>query len=162
MIACSFTGQMAQPCTHSAGRHDRGRYLCRGELAGAGGLAGPDVLRGLTTVFRPAMWVVVVTRYAIGSVFRVLEAHAGPFGRNDVQLLGQRWPVLGLICAVMKISIPAEKTDSPVTATATWSVRPSSRRSIGAIPGKLCLLTVLTIVDSRRAHRADLRVRGLW
>ena len=45
------------------------------------------------------------------------------------------WLALGRIRAVTKISIPAEKTDSPVTATATWPVRPSSRVSIGTMPG---------------------------
>ena len=45
------------------------------------------------------------------------------------------WPALGRIRAVRKISIPAEKADSPVTATAAWSVRPSSRVRIGTMPG---------------------------
>ena len=45
------------------------------------------------------------------------------------------WSALGRIRAVRKISIPAEKADSPVTATATWSVRASSRVSTGTMPG---------------------------
>ncbi len=54
----------------------------------------------------------------------------GPPGRCS-----SGWSALGRIRAVRKISIPAEKADSPVTATATWSVRASSRVSIGTIPG---------------------------
>ena len=57
-------------------------------------------------------------------------AGPGPLRRGQSQCSSGR-SALGRIRAVTKISVPAGKADSPVTATATWSVCPSSRVSMG-------------------------------
>jgi hypothetical protein len=54
----------------------------------------------------------------------------GPPGRCS-----SGWSALGRIRAVREITIPPENADSPVTPTATCSVRPSNRVSIGTLPG---------------------------
>ena len=49
------------------------------------------------------------------------------------------WLALGRIRAVREISIPAENTDIPVSATTTWSDRPSSRVADTGEAGKFRL-----------------------
>ena len=95
-----------------------------------------DRPRRLGVVVRPAAAGAPGDLAAIGELQAEPEGAPGrgqvtrPAGQVRLGVVGA-----GLIRAVMKISIPVEKADSPVTATATWSVRASSRASIGTIPG---------------------------
>jgi hypothetical protein len=57
----------------------------------------------------------------------------GQVTRSAGQVVFGRPP--GRIRAVMKISMPSEKADIPVTATATSSVRPSTTVPIATMPG---------------------------
>ena len=92
--------------------------------------------RRLGIAVRPAAAGASCSLAAVGEL--QAEPEGAP-GRGQVtRPAGQvlfRVLALGRIRAVRKISIPSEKADSPVTATASSPVRASSRVSTGTIPG---------------------------
>ncbi len=96
-----------------------------------------DGPRWLGIVVRPAAAGSADGLSAVGELQAEAEGSPGrgqvtrPAGQVLLGVVGT-----GPIRAVTKISVPVEKADSPVTATATRSVGPSSRVSIGTMPGK--------------------------